>query len=308
MFKRQLSILAASAFALVLLPLAAQAAPPEGRWEGSVQMPDRAVAVIIELVGSESGWLGDIELPDQTAMVLPLDRIEISDGRVVVGSSKIPGNATFSGAISDDGQTFSGEFSQGDESASFSLALNAGVAPEVAPPDPFLYEIDRGHSRVGFAVRHFTVSKVRGKFNDFGGMIRFDPDDLASSGVEVTIDAASIDTEHEQRDGHLRSPDFFDVENNPTINFKSTSVEKTDDGFEVVGDLTMRGVTRAVNIPFTMVGPIQDPLGMMRLGIEGGLKIDRREFGLEWNRAMETGGLFVGHEVEIELSAEAAQR
>lgn len=180
-------------------------------------------------------------------------------------------------------------------------------APEAAP-DPYVYTIDASHSTVGFKVRHFTVSNVRGKFNTFEGTVRFNPEDLSDSGVEVTIDAASIDTDHEQRDEHLRSADFLDAENHPTLTFKSTKVEKGDDGYVLTGDLTMRGVTKEVSFPFEMVGPIKDPLGMMRMGVEGGLTVDRRDWGLEWSRAMETGGLFVGHEVKIELSAEAARK
>ena len=189
-----------------------------------------------------------------------------------------------------------------------SLPAVAGEAPEVMPPEPFLYSIDAGHSTVGFAVRHFTVSNVRGKFGKLEGAIRFNPDDLSASGVKVEIDAASIDTDHEQRDGHLKSADFLDVENHPTIVFESTKVEKTGEGFALSGDLTMHGVTKEVSFPFEMVGPIKDPLGLMRMGIEASLTVDRRDWGLEWNRTMETGGLFVGHKVKIELNAEATQR
>ncbi len=187
-------------------------------------------------------------------------------------------------------------------------AANAQAAAEEAAVDPYLYSIDAGHSTVGFSVRHFTVSNVRGKFGTVEGAIRYNPDDLSDSGVKVKIDAASINTDHEQRDGHLKSADFLDVENNPTITFKSSKVEKTDDGFSLTGELTMRGVTKEVSFPFAIVGPIKDPLGMMRVGIEGSLVVDRRDWGLEWNRTMETGGLFVGHDVKIELSAEATKQ
>ena len=187
------------------------------------------------------------------------------------------------------------------------LAATAQEAEEAAP-DPYLYNIDAGHTTIGFKVRHFTVSYVRGKFNTFEGMVRYNPDDLSDSGVKVKIDAASIDTDHEQRDEHLRSPDFLDAESHPELLFKSTKVEKADDGLVLTGDLTMRGVTKEVSFPVEMTGPIKDPLGMMRMGIEGSLTIDRRDWGLEWSRAMETGGLFVGHEVKIELLAEAARK
>jgi len=191
---------------------------------------------------------------------------------------------------------------------SLALLPLAATAEEEAAADPYLYVIDAGHSTVGFAVRHFTVSNVRGKFGRIEGGIRYNPDDLSDSGVKVKIDSASIDTDHEQRDGHLKSADFFDVENHPTIVFKSTKVEKADDGLVLTGELTMRGVTKEVSFPFTMVGPIKDPLGMQRIGVEGSLTVDRRDWGLGWNRTMETGGLFVGHKVKIELSAEATHQ
>ena len=188
------------------------------------------------------------------------------------------------------------------------VAVAQEEAPEEAP-DPYLYAIDAGHSEIGFKVRHFTVSYVRGDFVTFEGAIRYNPDDLADSGVEVVIDAASIDTDHDQRDEHLRSPDFLDVANHSKLTFKSTKVEPGSDGeMMITGELTMRGVTKEVSFPFEMVGPITDPLGLQRIGVEGELTIDRRDWGLEWSRAMETGGLFVGHEVKIELSAEATRK
>ena len=192
--------------------------------------------------------------------------------------------------------------------ALLALPVTTVAEEEEAAPDPFVYTIDTGHAEVGFKVRHFTVSYVRGKFNSFEGKIRYNPENLADSGVKVKIDAGSIDTDHDQRDEHLRSADFLEVENHPTITFKSTKVEKSDGGMTVTGDLTMRGVTKEVSIPFEMVGPITDPLGLQRMGIEGSLTIDRRDWGLEWSRTMETGGLFVGHDVKIELNAEATRK
>lgn len=185
------------------------------------------------------------------------------------------------------------------------LLAAAAQAPQPAPAPE--YEIDPSHSTAAFSVRHFTVSNVRGKFGKLSGVIRYDPDDLAESGVMVTIDAATIDTDHEQRDNHLKSADFLYVEEHPEITFVSSRVETGDDGFILTGDLTIRGVTREVSFPFTLVGPIKDPLGLMRIGGEGELTIDRTDFGLEWNRLMETGGVFVGEEVAIELSVEATR-
>lgn len=196
--------------------------------------------------------------------------------------------------------------------AALALALVAlpvtAQEDETAAPDPYLYAIDKTHTDVGFKVSHLTVSKVRGNFTTFDGTVRYNPENLADSGVEFTIDASSIDTGNEDRDKHLRSADFLDVENHPNLTFKSTKVEKSDDGMVVTGDLTMRGVTREVSFPFEKIGPITDPFGMQRIGVEASLTVDRRDWGLEWSRAMETGGLIVGHEVEIELHTEATRK
>jgi polyisoprenoid-binding protein YceI len=151
-----------------------------------------------------------------------------------------------------------------------------------------------------------VVSTVRGSFGVFEGTISVDSEDLAKSSVEVKIDAASIDTANEQRDNHLRSADFFDVENHPEITFKSGSIKQVGDGFVAVGNLTIRGNTRLVELPFTVKGPIDDPWGNRRIGVQiEPITIDRKEFGLMWSKALETGGLVVGDEVTIELAVAA---
>jgi polyisoprenoid-binding protein YceI len=151
-----------------------------------------------------------------------------------------------------------------------------------------------------------VVSTVRGSFGEFGGTIYLDGEDLTKSSVEVTIDAASIDTANEQRDNHLRSADFFDVENHPEIAFKSGSIKKDGDRYIAVGNLTIRGNTRLVELPFTVKGPIDDPWGNRRIGVKiDPITIDRKEFGLMWSKALETGGLVVGDEVTIELAVAA---
>ena len=180
----------------------------------------------------------------------------------------------------------------------------AASAQEEGPVDSNVYTIDTAHATIGFKVRHLTVSNVSGKFGTFEGAVRYSPGSPADSEVKVTIDATSIDTDNERRDGHLKSADFLDVENHPTITFESTRIEKNDEGFQVTGGLTMRGVTREVSFPVSVVGPIRDPMGMQRMGIEGGLTIDRRDWGLNWDKTMETGGLIVGNDVKIEISAE----
>ncbi len=166
------------------------------------------------------------------------------------------------------------------------------------------FEMDTSHSHLGFGVRHLTVSTVRGQFNQFDAVLDYDPEDPASSSVEVTIDAASIDTRNEKRDNHLKSEDFFDVANHPQITFHSTSSVATEDGFEVTGELTIRGTTHEVVLPVEVVGPITDAMGQQRLGVSGQLTIDRNDYGVAWSRAMEGGGLVVGNEVKITIEAE----
>ncbi len=166
------------------------------------------------------------------------------------------------------------------------------------------FTMDTSHAHVGFGVRHFTVSTVRGSFADFEAAVTYDADNPADSSVSVTIQAASVDTRMEQRDNHLRSEDFLDVENHPEITFSSTSVAQTESGFDVTGDLTIRGVTKEVVLPVEVIGPITDPLGLQRIGISGELVIDRKEFGISWNRTMDAGGLFVGDDVTIIIEGE----
>ncbi len=170
------------------------------------------------------------------------------------------------------------------------------------------YTIDAAHSRVGFVARHAMVTKVRGTFNDFSGSLTLDFGDLDRSSAEVTIDVASIDTRQEQRDAHLRSPDFFDVEKFPSITFQSTRIEVLGGGrYNVYGDLTIRDVTREVVLETTDEGRGGDPWGGERAGFSATTRIDRRDFGLTWNQALETGGVMVGDEVKLQLEVEAVK-
>ena len=167
------------------------------------------------------------------------------------------------------------------------------------------FEIDRSHSEVDFQVRHL-LSKVRGRFNDFSGAIEFDRDQPASSRVDVTIQAGSIDTGEPDRDKHLRSEDFFDVERFPTLTFVSTSVTpRGDNNYDVAGDLTIHGATRPVILPATFLGAATDPWGNTKLGFEAEVTLNRKDFGLSWNAALETGGFLVGDEVKVSLSIQA---
>jgi polyisoprenoid-binding protein YceI len=166
-------------------------------------------------------------------------------------------------------------------------------------------EIDRSHSEVAFQVRHL-LSKVRGRFADFSGTIQFDASDPANSKVDVTIAAPSIDTAEGDRDKHLRSADFFDVEKYPTLRFVSTSVApRGDSTYDVAGQLTIRGVTRDVVLPARFLGTAQDPWGNTKFVFEAELTLNRKDFGLTWNAALETGGFLVGDEVKVMLSIQA---
>ena len=167
------------------------------------------------------------------------------------------------------------------------------------------FTIDKAHSEVLFQVRHL-VTKVRGRFADFSGTIVFDPSVPQASSITFTIDAGSVDTNADDRDQHLRSDDFFAVEKHPSLTFVSTHVtKKSDERFDVEGTLTIRGVAKTVTLPVTYLGEAKDPWGNTRVGFETELTINRKDFGLMWNAALETGGFLVGDEVKISASAQA---
>ena len=168
------------------------------------------------------------------------------------------------------------------------------------------WSIDTGHSAIHFGVRHMMFTKTRGRFSRWNGELRLDPQDLSASSVEVSIDASSIDTGDAQRDAHLRSADFLDVEKFPSLTFRSTRVEELGEGkLKVHGDLTIHGVARPVALETEYAGRVKDPWGNDRAGFTAKTAIDRTEFGLRWNLPLETGGLVVGNKVEIELEIEA---
>ncbi len=167
------------------------------------------------------------------------------------------------------------------------------------------WTIDPAHSEAQFTVRHMMIAKVRGHFGKVSGTIDLDPADLSRSSVDVTIDAASIDTREPQRDAHLRSADFLDVETFPAITFKSRTVTPQGGGrLTIVGDLAIHGVTREVTLDAREEGTGKDPWGNERIGFSATTRIDRRDFGLEWNQALETGGWLVGHDIDISLEVE----
>lgn len=167
------------------------------------------------------------------------------------------------------------------------------------------WTIDTSHSSVGFVARHAMVTKVRGTFNDYSGTATVGAT-LADSRVEVEIDANSVDTRSADRDAHLRSNDFFGTDDHARITFVSTSVTETgDDGFDLTGDLTIKGTTKSVTIPFTFEGGATDPFGNVRAGFEGKTVVNRKDFGLVWNAALETGGVLVSDKVTLEFDISA---
>lgn len=175
-----------------------------------------------------------------------------------------------------------------------------------APVPGGVYNIDPAHSLIGFAVRHLEINWVEGRFKDFKGAINFDEKDVTKSTVEFTAKVASVDTEVEARDKHLRTADFFDAEKYPEMTFKSTHVERKGKAYVLHGDLTLRGVTKPVALPFTITGAVKDPWGNTRFGVEAHTKINRRDFGVNYGNAF-AGGLDVGNEVSIDLRLEAVQ-
>lgn len=175
----------------------------------------------------------------------------------------------------------------------------------VEAPRAGTWTIDAAHSSVEVIARHLMLAKVRGRFGSFAGEIVVG-DTPEDSGVEVTIDAASIDTGEPKRDEHLRSPDFLDVENHPTLTFRSTEVRRTGERtLEVDGDLTIRGVVRPVTLDVEYLGVTQDPWGNTRAAFSATTEIDREEFGITWNQALETGGVMVGRKLKVELEVSA---
>lgn len=165
-------------------------------------------------------------------------------------------------------------------------------------------EIDRSHSNVIFTVRHMVVAKVSGSFREFSGTIMYDENDITKSSVNVTIKAKSIDTQNERRDNDLRGPNFFNADTDSIISFVSKSVKKSNDGFIATGDLTIRGTTKTVDLPFQILGVRKDARGM-NMGIEATLTINRFDYGVKWDRALDDGNLVVAKDVQISLTVEA---
>ena len=170
------------------------------------------------------------------------------------------------------------------------------------------WTIDPTHTTIGFSARHAMVAKVRGRFEDFAGEFVLDGASPSASTANLTVQLASIDTKNADRDAHLKSAEFFDVETFPTMTFTSTSVEGSGPKFTVHGDLSVHGVTKNIPVHFELVGVSTDPWGGTRIGFEGHAELSRKDFGLTWNVALETGGVLVSDTIKIELDVEAIKQ
>lgn len=167
------------------------------------------------------------------------------------------------------------------------------------------WQIDSAHSHIYFTARHMMISKVRGQFESFSGEVNYDEENPTRTTVDIQIDAASLNTKEAQRDGHLKSPDFLDVANYPVVRFQSTKVEQTSaDSGKLYGNLTIRDVTKPVVLDVEYAGQAQSPWGNISAGFSGSTAINRKEWGLNWNQALETGGVLVGDKIQIEIELE----
>jgi polyisoprenoid-binding protein YceI len=167
------------------------------------------------------------------------------------------------------------------------------------------YTLDTAHSRLGFVARHAVVTKVRGQFTDWNATAHIDAANPAGSSVTLTINPGSVSTGAPDRDGHLTSADFFDVENFPEWTFVSTDVSRDGDDWAITGDLTIKGVTKSVTIDFEENGSAKDPFGNIRVGFEGSVTVNRKDWGLTWNAALETGGVLVSEKIKLEFDISA---
>jgi polyisoprenoid-binding protein YceI len=187
------------------------------------------------------------------------------------------------------------------------IVVLAGALPAWADS---VWEIDPAHSSVQFSVRHMMVSNVRGAFTKVAGTVRGDEQDPTHATVEATIDTSSIDTREAKRDEHLRSPDFLDVAKYPTMTFRSKKIAKTGDGrYDVTGDLTLHGVTREVVLHVEGPSPaMKDPRGGLRAGASATTRIDRRDFGITWSKALDGGGVVVGNDIDVTIDVEGVKK
>ena len=184
----------------------------------------------------------------------------------------------------------------------------AAVIAMISAVDAAEWKIDAAHSTVGFEVRHLVISRLRGQFQEFDCRLKFDASALEAGSVEFTVQTASIDTDNEDRDKHLRTGEFFDTENHPTMTFKSSKVIKGDENkFKLVGDLTIRGVTKEVVFDCEFYGAVKDPWGNTKSGFSAHTEINRQDFKVSWSKSLDSGGLVVGDMVNITVDVEFAE-
>lgn len=199
-------------------------------------------------------------------------------------------------------------FVKGGVSGFVTSAQEKAVKVSYVPIPGGDYKIDPAHSIIGFAIRHLEINWVEGRFKDFTGTIHYDDKDITKSSVEFTAKVESIDTGVEPRNAHLRTADFFEVAKYPEMTFKSTQVErKGKDRYVLHGDLTLKGVTKQVALPFNITGAVKDPWGNMRFGVDAQTTINRRDYGITWGKPLDGGGIDVGNEVTIKLQLEAVK-
>ncbi|HEY3500343.1 MAG TPA: YceI family protein [Polyangiaceae bacterium] len=183
------------------------------------------------------------------------------------------------------------------------------AVPTTSQAEVTLYTLDSAHSHLGFSVRHMMIANVRGEFQKLSGTVAYDPKNPEATRIEVSVDPASINTREEKRDAHLRSADFFDVEKYPSVTFSATKARRSGDKLEVTGNLTLRDKTREVTLTVDELTPEQtDPYGNRRIGATAHTKIKRSDFGMQWNAALEAGGVLVGDEISLQVEVELIRK
>jgi polyisoprenoid-binding protein YceI len=188
------------------------------------------------------------------------------------------------------------------------LGMTVALATATTAAAADSYALDKSHSNIGFEISHMVISDVEGEFGDYVIHLELDTESLSASSVHAVIQTASVDTDNADRDEHLRNEDFFNVAKYPTMEFKSTKIMEKGGDWVAFGDFTMLGVTKQIELDFELSGPIQDPWGNTRVGIEASTTINRQDFGMSWSKVMDTGGLMVGNDVEIEIKFEAIRK
>jgi len=191
----------------------------------------------------------------------------------------------------------------------FVFASVASIVLSLSVPRAAIWEFDPAHSAASFSVRHLMISNVRGEFHNLAGTVEWDEKSPASIKIDASIDVSTVDTRDAKRDGHLKSPDFLDAEKSPKMTFRSKSATSSGPNrYKVVGDLTIRGVTKEVALDVEVTPPIKDPWGNSKFGATATTKINRQDFGVKWNMALDSGGVVVGDEVSITIDAELQQK